>query len=94
MKALNLSPETLVGVKEGVTVDEMLLGKTLKDFGITEDFTLAANGAMFRKDVKGIVPRVVDFALGGRKIAKNEMLRYKQTSVDIEEEAKRRGIEL
>lgn len=82
MKALNLSPETLVGVKEGVTVDEMLLGKTLKDFGITEDFTLAANGAMFRKDVKGIVPRVVDFALGGRKIAKNEMLRYKQLYVD------------
>ena len=94
MKCLNLSPETLKGVIPDVNVDALLSGKTLVDYGITDDVTLAANGVMFSKDKLGIVPKLVDTVLVGRRVAKNEMLRLKQLYVDIEAEANRRGIEL
>lgn len=85
MKCLNLSPETLKGVIPGVNVDTLLLGKTLVDYGVTGDVTLAANGVMFSKDKLGIVPKLVDTVLVGRRIAKNEMLRLKQLYVDTKD---------
>jgi DNA polymerase elongation subunit (family B) len=85
MKCLNLSPETLVGVLPNVDVDALLSGKTLKDFNITDDVSLAANGVMFSKNKLGIVPKLVDTVLVGRRIAKNEMLRLKQLYVDTKD---------
>lgn len=82
MQCLNLSPETFKGVAPNVDVDVLLSGKTLKDFGITEDVTLAANGVMFSKEKLGFVPRVIEKVLGDRRVAKNEMLRLKQLYVD------------
>lgn len=94
MKALNLSPETFVGMVDGVNVEGQLSGKTLSDYGVSSNQTLASNGATFRTDVVGIVPRLVDDVLDGRKIAKKEMLTQKQICTDIEAEAARRGIKL
>lgn len=94
MKCLNLSPETLVTVLGGVDVQGLLDGKTHTDFGCDDDCSMAANGAMFHHKFVGIVPRLVDNVLVGRRIAKNEMLRLKQLYVDIEAEANRRGISL
>jgi DNA polymerase elongation subunit (family B) len=85
MKCLNLSPETLVGVLAGVDVDGFLAGKTYRDFGCADDLSLAANGAMFHHKFVGIVPRLVDNVLVGRRIAKNEMLRLKQLYVDTKD---------
>lgn len=85
MKCLNLSPETLVGVLDGVDVQGFLDGKTHKDFGYDDDLSLAANGAMFHHKFVGIVPRLVDNVLVGRRIAKNEMLRLKQLYVDTKD---------
>jgi len=85
MKCLNLSPETLVGVLPGVTVDGFLSGKTHIEFGCDPDLSLAANGAMFHHKFVGIVPRLVDNVLVGRRIAKNEMLRLKQLYIDTKD---------
>jgi DNA polymerase elongation subunit (family B) len=94
MKCLNISPETFMGMVPGVTVEGQLEGKTIADYGITHDYTLAANGASFSKEKLGLVPRLVDFALDGRKKAKKEMLQHKQSYVDIKEELERRGIKV
>lgn len=94
MKCLNLSPETLIRMVDGVTPEAFLEGKTYKDFGVGDEFTLAANGAVFSKDKIGLVPRLVDMVLDGRKIAKRDMLDAKQRSIDIMEEIKKRGLEV
>lgn len=75
----NMSPETLVGVAPGVNVKSFLDAENNENsFGqITSDVTLAANGAMFRKDVHGVIPEVIKQVIDGRKIAKKEMLRIK-----------------
>jgi DNA polymerase elongation subunit (family B) len=94
MKGLNLSPETFVGMMPDVNVQAMLDGKTYRDFEIDDEYTMAANGAMFHKKFTGIVPRLVDNVLVGRKIAKNEMLRLKQLYVDTKDEKYKKMSEL
>lgn len=72
----NMSPETLIGMQPGVNVDTFMAGKV--ESTVPYDATLAANGAMFKKDVYGIVPEVVKVVIDGRKIAKKEMLNLEQ----------------
>jgi len=84
MKCLNLSPETLVEMVQGVTVADLIDHGSDK-FGVPKNQTLAANGASFSTEKVGIVPRLVDNVLIGRRVAKNEMLRLKQLYVDTKE---------
>jgi len=72
----NMSPETLVGMQSGVDVDSFMNGEVQST--IDDNFTLAANGAMFRKDIYGIIPEVVKVIIEGRKIAKKEMLKLER----------------
>ena len=71
----NMSPETLVGMRPGVNVNTFMGGTVDLD---GQDVTLAANGAMFRKDIYGIIPEVVKVVIDGRKIAKKNMLTMEQ----------------
>jgi len=72
----NMSPETFIGMQPGVNVNSFMKG--VVESTIHLDATLAANGAMFRKDVYGIIPEVVKVVIDGRKIAKKEMLKLEQ----------------
>lgn len=54
---LNMSPETIMGMGSGVTVDEML-SETINP--ITQEYSLAANGAYFKKDKQGLIPEIVE----------------------------------
>ena len=47
---------------------------------------------MFRKDVKGFLPELMEKMYADRKVFKKKMLKSKQQLVDIEAEMKRRGI--
>ena len=47
---------------------------------------------MFRKDVKGFLPELMEKMYADRKVFKKKMLKAKQQLVDIEAEMKRRGI--
>jgi len=49
---------------------------------------VCANGAMFRKDVKGFMPELMEKMYAERKAFKKEMLRCKQKLVDIEAKIK------
>ena len=74
----NMSPETFAGMMPGINVNNFLNATESYGDDVEQDWTVAANGAMFRKDVYGIVPEVVKVVIDGRKIAKREMLTLEQ----------------
>ena len=47
-----------------------------KDYGFSDDCTVAANGAMYRKDKVGMIPELIDIYMKKRKDAKSTMLQY------------------
>lgn len=55
----NVSPETLLDEKHpSVTVDK-ILNRSLT-FEMYRDYAVCANGAMFRKDVRGFLPELME----------------------------------
>lgn len=73
----NMSPETVVDdVTPGVNVDTVLSWN--KPESIRPDCSMAANGTHYRKDVRGVIPSLVDEMYGGRKKVKKEMLKAEQ----------------
>ena len=91
IRFLNISPETLVDRKHpGANVERMIQKKA--DLSYSEDFAVAANGAMYRKDEVGFMPKLVTRIYNERREYKNTMLQKKQELVDIDQEIKRRGL--
>jgi len=73
----NISPETLLDERHpSVTVDK-ILNEDL-NFEMYKDYAVCANGAMFRKDVKGFLPELMEKMYGDRVIFKKKMLEAKQ----------------
>ena len=77
MMQYNISPETLIDEKHpSVTVDK-ILNKDLT-FEMYKDYAVCANGAMYRKDVKGFLPELMEKMYAERVIFKKRMLAAKQ----------------
>jgi DNA polymerase elongation subunit (family B) len=73
----NISPETLVEDKHpSITVDKVLNQQLT--FGLYKDYAVCANGSMYRKDVKGFLPELMDKIFKERSIYKKKMLAAKQ----------------
>jgi DNA polymerase elongation subunit (family B) len=73
----NISPETLLDEKHpSVTVDK-ILNQDLT-FELYKDYAVCANGAMFRKDVRGFLPELMEKIYKDRTIYKKKMLAAKQ----------------
>ena len=73
----NISPETLVDEKHpSATVDRILEEKI--SFEMYKDYAVCANGAMYRKDVKGFLPELMEKMYAERVIFKKRMLAAKQ----------------
>ena len=73
----NISPETLVEEKHpSATVDRIL--KEEISFELYKDYAVCANGAMYRKDVKGFLPELMEKMYAERVIFKKRMLQAKQ----------------
>ena len=69
----NLSPETLVDEKHPtVTVDKIL--KKEVTFEMYKDYAVCANGAMYRKDVRGFLPELMEKIYNERIIYKKKMI--------------------
>jgi len=87
----NISPETLLDEKHpSVSVDKLLNEDVT--FEMYKDYAVCANGAMYRKDERGFLPKLMEKMYAERKAFKKEMLKSKQKLVDIESEMKRRGL--
>lgn len=50
---------------------------------VANNMCIAANGQLFRKDVQGILPKLMRYVFDGRKKIKKEMLALKQVAVDM-----------
>ena len=71
----NISPETLVDERHPrASVDRILN----RDFITNEDYACCANGAMYRKDVRGFLPELMEKIYDERKVYKRKMLDAKQ----------------
>ena len=89
----NISPETLLDVKHpSVTVDKILNEELT--FEMYKDNAICANGAMFRKDVRGFLPELMEKMYNERVIFKKRMItakkKYEKTpSVELTKEIAR-----
>ena len=73
----NISPETLLDERHPTaTVDRIL--KEEVTFEMYKDNAVCANGAMYRKDVRGFLPELMEKMYGDRVIFKKRMLQAKQ----------------
>jgi DNA polymerase elongation subunit (family B) len=73
----NVSPETLLDEKHpSVTVDKILNGDL--SFEMYSNYAVCANGAMFRKDVRGFLPELMEKIYKDRTIYKKKMLVARQ----------------
>ena len=71
----NISPETLVdGKHPTVTVDRLLSEQEV----IQGDYAVCANGAQYRKDVRGFLPELMEKMYNERVIFKKKMLQAKK----------------
>lgn len=73
----NISPETLMEQRHpSVTVDKILNQEI--DFEPYKEYAVCANGAMYRKDVRGFLPELMEKIYKDRTIYKKKMIAAKQ----------------
>jgi len=76
IRALNMSPETIIDDHvDDISVKDMLDGK-IKFYD--REVCVAANGSMYRKDVRGFIPVMIDSMFGERKKFKGLMMDAKK----------------
>lgn len=78
MMSFNMSPETLIDGEKHLADDEKSIIRLL-DHEVdtkhlkTKDVTMVANGQCFRKDIKGILPSLIDYYFKMRQEVKKKM---------------------
>jgi len=73
----NISPETLCEERHPSATVERILGEELT-FEMYKDNAVCANGAMYRKDVRGFLPELMEKIYKDRTVFKKKMLAAKQ----------------
>jgi DNA polymerase elongation subunit (family B) len=73
----NISPETLLEERHPTVTVNKILNQEIS-FEMYKDNAVCANGAMYRKDVKGMLPELMEKMYGDRVIFKKKMLAAKQ----------------
>ena len=73
----NISPETLLEERHPTVTVDKILNQDLT-FELYKDKAVCANGAMFRKDVRGFLPELMEKIYKDRTIYKKKMLAAKQ----------------
>ena len=73
----NISPETLLDDRHPTVNVDKILNKELT-FEMYKDYAVCANGAMFRKDVRGFLPELMEKIYNERVIFKKKMLAAEQ----------------
>ena len=73
----NISPETLLDERHPTATVDRILEEEI-NFELFKDNSVCANGAMYRKDVRGFLPELMEKMYGDRVIFKKKMLAAKQ----------------
>jgi len=69
----NISPETLMDERHPSVTADKILNKEVT-FELYKDYAVCANGAMYRKDVRGFLPELMEKIYNERVIFKKKML--------------------
>jgi DNA polymerase elongation subunit (family B) len=73
----NISPETLQDTRHPSATVDKILDKQIT-FEMYKDSAVCANGAMYRKDVRGFLPELMEKIYKDRTVFKKKMLQAKQ----------------
>jgi len=73
----NISPETLLDERHPTVTVDRILNEEI-NFDLYKNNAVCANGAMYRKDVRGFLPELMDKMYNERVIFKKRMLQAKQ----------------
>ena len=73
----NISPETLLDERHPTVTVEKILNEEI-NFELYKDNAICANGAMYRKDVRGFLPELMEKMYGDRVIFKKRMIAAKK----------------
>jgi len=73
----NISPETLVEERHPTASVERILNQSV-DFSDYKDYAVCANGSMYRKDIRGFLPELMEKMYSDRVIYKKKMIEAKQ----------------
>jgi len=73
----NISPETLLEERHPTATVDKILNEEI-NFEMHKDYAVCANGAMYRKDVRGFLPELMEKIYKDRTIYKKKMLAAKQ----------------
>jgi DNA polymerase elongation subunit (family B) len=73
----NISPETLLDEKHPTVNVDKILNQSL-NFEMYKDYAVCANGAMYRKDVRGFLPELMEKMYQDRVIFKKKMIEAKK----------------
>ena len=73
----NISPETLIDERHPTATVDKLLNQDIT-FEMYKDYAVCANGAMYRKDVRGFLPELMDKMYGDRVVFKKKMIEAKK----------------
>jgi len=90
----NISPETLItsvpveleALTSKVTIDKLVHEEIDLSLLKKYDYSMTANGALYRKDKYGILPTIFKELFDGRKIAKKEMIECKKKLEVVKEQ--------
>jgi len=73
----NISPETLVDERHPTVSVDKILNKSI-NFEHYKNYAVCANGSMYRKDIRGFLPELMEKIYNERVIFKNKMLEAEQ----------------
>ena len=73
----NISPETLLEERHPTASVERILNQSI-DFSEYKDYAICANGSMYRKDIRGFLPELMEQMYRDRVIYKKKMIEAKQ----------------
>ena len=74
----NVSPETLIEERHPTVTVDKILNQELT-FEMYKDYAVCPNGAMYRKDIRGFLPELMDKMYNDRVIFKEKMIEAKKS---------------
>ena len=87
----NISPETLLEERHPNVSVEKILNREI-NFEMYKDYAVCPNGAMYRKDIRGFLPEIMEKIYKERTVYKKKMLDETKKLEEIENEMNRRKI--
>ncbi len=73
----NISPETIMDERHPTVSVDKILNQSI-NFEMYKDYAVCANGAMYRKDIRGFLPELMEKMYGDRVIYKKKMIQAKK----------------